>query len=390
MWLRQPLSEAGLENIKNHKYVAGKYTPLDNLLNPFWAWATEFLPMWMAPNLVTLLGFSLMIFSYCLCWFYSPSFVEVPPRWVFLVAAFCLWAYQTLDAMDGKQARRTGSSSPMGHLFDHGCDCLGTLCPHSLMCAILVPGSSRYCFAALAALQSGFYLAQLEELFTGILRTSAGFIGVTELQYGLILASLAGAVVGPKRIPEIMHSTLDLPGLGSATLAQWLVQVWVVSAVVVAVFSYMTIIKHLVKQSNRVDTPLRLGHELTKVFAYSSPVVLLNIMFFSWDEDFLSENGRLLCFSTGLLFFYYTAQVVLFSMAHEPFPFLQKTLIPYGVLVYASRTAGQPARVKAGLVALTAFLFIRIFHWLVSVLVIISTKLGIYVLSLRTDYIAIA
>jgi len=27
-----------------------------------------------------------------------------------------------LDAMDGKQARRTKSSSPLGQLFDHGCD----------------------------------------------------------------------------------------------------------------------------------------------------------------------------------------------------------------------------------------------------------------------------
>ena len=27
-----------------------------------------------------------------------------------------------LDEMDGKQARRTGNSSPLGLLFDHGCD----------------------------------------------------------------------------------------------------------------------------------------------------------------------------------------------------------------------------------------------------------------------------
>ena len=34
--------------------------------------------------------------------------------------------YQTLDAIDGKQARRTNSSSPLGELFDHGCDSLST------------------------------------------------------------------------------------------------------------------------------------------------------------------------------------------------------------------------------------------------------------------------
>jgi phosphatidylglycerophosphate synthase len=33
-----------------------------------------------------------------------------------------LFVYQTLDAIDGKQARRTGSSNSLGELFDHGCD----------------------------------------------------------------------------------------------------------------------------------------------------------------------------------------------------------------------------------------------------------------------------
>jgi len=31
-----------------------------------------------------------------------------------------------LDNIDGKQARRTGTSSPLGMMFDHGCDALTT------------------------------------------------------------------------------------------------------------------------------------------------------------------------------------------------------------------------------------------------------------------------
>jgi phosphatidylglycerophosphate synthase len=31
-----------------------------------------------------------------------------------------LFIYQSLDAIDGKQARRTGQSGPLGELFDHG------------------------------------------------------------------------------------------------------------------------------------------------------------------------------------------------------------------------------------------------------------------------------
>jgi phosphatidylglycerophosphate synthase len=33
-----------------------------------------------------------------------------------------VWIYSSLDAIDGKQARRTGETGPLGELFDHGCD----------------------------------------------------------------------------------------------------------------------------------------------------------------------------------------------------------------------------------------------------------------------------
>jgi len=36
--------------------------------------------------------------------------------------AFSYFAYTMLDNTDGKQARRTGSSSPVGMLFDHYVD----------------------------------------------------------------------------------------------------------------------------------------------------------------------------------------------------------------------------------------------------------------------------
>lgn len=44
--------------------------------------------------------------------------------WIYAVDYGCA---QTLDAVDGKQARRTNSSSPLGQLFDHGCDSFSTV-----------------------------------------------------------------------------------------------------------------------------------------------------------------------------------------------------------------------------------------------------------------------
>ena len=48
------------------------------------------------------------------------------PRIVYLLCALGLFVYQSLDAIDGKQARRTKTSSPLGELFDHGCDSIST------------------------------------------------------------------------------------------------------------------------------------------------------------------------------------------------------------------------------------------------------------------------
>lgn len=77
---------------------------------------------WMAPNLVTFIGWIFVILSYAVMLCYDYTFTKIIPSWTFLFAAVSLFLYSTLDAIDGKQARRTKSSSPLGQLFDHGCD----------------------------------------------------------------------------------------------------------------------------------------------------------------------------------------------------------------------------------------------------------------------------
>lgn len=48
------------------------------------------------------------------------------PGWSLIFCSLGLFVYQSLDAIDGKQARRTNSSTPLGELFDHGCDAVST------------------------------------------------------------------------------------------------------------------------------------------------------------------------------------------------------------------------------------------------------------------------
>lgn len=58
--------------------------------------------------------------------YYSPTLDRECPSWVYASWSIGLFLYQTFDAIDGTQARRTHQSGPLGELFDHGVDALNT------------------------------------------------------------------------------------------------------------------------------------------------------------------------------------------------------------------------------------------------------------------------
>jgi len=83
------------------------------------------LPEYIAPNLLTLIGFLFTVVPFCLIYMvYGISFDghDSLPKWLYVAQMLCYFLYRMFDEMDGKQARRTGSSSALGLIFDHGCD----------------------------------------------------------------------------------------------------------------------------------------------------------------------------------------------------------------------------------------------------------------------------
>ena len=97
--------------------------------NPVSKWLVDRIPESIAPNLITLIGFMFTLGPFlCAFIFYGTRFeseepvYEAMPSIFFYLSAFAYLAYRMLDEMDGKQARRTGNSSPLGLIFDHGCD----------------------------------------------------------------------------------------------------------------------------------------------------------------------------------------------------------------------------------------------------------------------------
>jgi phosphatidylglycerophosphate synthase len=192
------LPPAGMKGLDSYKYQSGVYSWLDNTLNPFWAWIAEQLPRTIAPNAITLLGTAFLGSMGVLQAIYDPNLQGIAPRWVYFWYALCIWMYQTLDAVDGKQARRTGSSSPLGQLFDHGCDALGTMPLGLAVCGVLGLGASSSTVLMCATIQIPFLMAQFEEHFAHSMRTQVANFGVTEGQYLEAGVMLLTGIMGPK------------------------------------------------------------------------------------------------------------------------------------------------------------------------------------------------
>jgi ethanolaminephosphotransferase len=115
---------------------------------------------------------------------------------VYILSALGLFFYQTMDALDGKQARRTGASSPLGQLFDHGCDAICTVFNVLSAAATCQVGTGLQAYVALSSVCVTFYLAQWEEYHTGVMSCGNGFYGVTEGQLTLVAVHLVTAALG--------------------------------------------------------------------------------------------------------------------------------------------------------------------------------------------------
>ncbi|XP_060800874.1 cholinephosphotransferase 1 isoform X3 [Amyelois transitella] len=190
------LSAAQLKRLSEHKYSCLSDSILDSLLQPWWCWLVSKTPLWLAPNLITILGLIVNIVTTLILVWYSPDARQDPPRWACALCALGVFVYQSLDAIDGKQARRTNSQSPLGELFDHGCDSLSTVFIALGACIAVKLGEyPTWMFFQCICAMTLFYCAHWQAYVTGTLKM--GRIDVTEAQYSIIAIHLISAILGP-------------------------------------------------------------------------------------------------------------------------------------------------------------------------------------------------
>jgi ethanolaminephosphotransferase len=84
--------------------------------------------------MITLIGFLFNLIPHILIpVFYGFDFIGYLPASVSASLGLCYFCYMICDNCDGKQARRTKASSPLGMLLDHGLDSMTAVVNNMIM-----------------------------------------------------------------------------------------------------------------------------------------------------------------------------------------------------------------------------------------------------------------
>ncbi|VWU49471.1 choline/ethanolaminephosphotransferase, putative, partial [Hepatocystis sp. ex Piliocolobus tephrosceles] len=107
-------------NCKSYVYKTCGKSILDTLFDPYWNICAKLVSKSITANFLTFLGLLCSTAAFFLVFLFDTT--NYKNDYIFLLVGVLIFIYSTLDAIDGKHARRTNTSSPLGQLFDHGCD----------------------------------------------------------------------------------------------------------------------------------------------------------------------------------------------------------------------------------------------------------------------------
>ncbi|KAF2662862.1 ethanolaminephosphotransferase 1 [Lophiostoma macrostomum CBS 122681] len=320
------VSEEALQQLKFYKYSSVDQSLISRyILKHYWNGFVELLPLWLAPNLVTLLGFFFILGNVALLEVYVPDLVGPAPSWVYFSFAAGLWMYSTMDNVDGKQARRTGTSSPLGELFDHGIDSLNCTLASLLETAAVGYGASKTgAFTALVPVLPMFF-STWETYHTHTLYLGY-FNGPTE---GLILACtimILSGIYGP----EIWSTPLIklLPSyeeyLGLITFRDLWVPIILFTFFVAHLPACIVNVARARRAQNLPLAPL--FWEWTPLFVF----VISTVAWLGSPYSFILKDNHIVlyCLTMSLVFGRMTTKIILAHLTRQPFPYWTVMLIP--------------------------------------------------------------
>ena len=157
----KPIPKETLDNMEKFKYSYSDDSYLYNYcMSPCLNKLVNYLPKTLAPNLITF--FSLMCNVVAFLVSINDNgfdFNQPLKKSTCYIIGFSQILYQLLDSVDGKQARRTGNSTPFGMIMDHGCDIFTNIFTSFNVSKLLIVGNEGFfSFSVFLGLMMGFYM----------------------------------------------------------------------------------------------------------------------------------------------------------------------------------------------------------------------------------------
>lgn len=196
----QPLTEIELTSLKNFKYIGHDDSIIYNyLVSPSLNLIIEYnlIPLWLAPNLITILSliFNIIGFLFVIIECKNDFSKKLSPISTFIIT-ISHYLYIIFDNLDGKQARRTGTSTAYGMLLDHGCDVFTNIIVAFNMSHLLLLGNnSIFSFIFYSGLFLGFFSFTYQEYIFGELLLPP-INGANEGNLAIVFFSFCGFVFG--------------------------------------------------------------------------------------------------------------------------------------------------------------------------------------------------
>ena len=138
--------------------------------SPLCDWIVSKLPPTLAPNTITIFGFCWNLSCLFLTFYlYGNSTEGSFAPWLAIYCGVSYFIYTTADNCDGKQARRNGTGSVMGMLFDHGLDGTTAVVMNAVLTRMYQVGGGLPAILAIQISTVPFYYLTMEEYYIGML-----------------------------------------------------------------------------------------------------------------------------------------------------------------------------------------------------------------------------
>ena len=284
-----PLTQENLENMKNFKYKSTDDSLLYNkCMSPCLNKVVNYIPTFIAPNLITLISLCFNILASIIS--YNDGGFDFSHKLksstCFIIGIFQL-LYQLLDNVDGKQARRTGNSTPFGMLMDHGCDVFTNIfTSYNLSKLLLVGNNDFFSFSVFFELLLGFYMMTFEEYKLGEMHFPP-INGTDEGNFFIFILGILLSIFGQNIMEYIIFDKYNitigkLMGLG---------------VIIGGLSCIFNLYKHTYQNKGFKDT--------IKILLENIPfygVIIIPLLFINYHLEFYKENKYIILSNICLLF----------------------------------------------------------------------------------------